>query len=85
MKSFSYKIKDALGIHARPAGAFVKEASRFQSDIRIQKGEKSVDAKRLFAVMSLGVKQGEEIVVIAEGADEETAITAVELFVRGNL
>ena len=85
MRNFSYKIQDALGIHARPAGCLVKEAGQFQSDIRIQKGEKTADAKRLFSVMSLAVKNGEEIVITAEGTDEERAIIAMELFVKGNL
>lgn len=85
MKSFSYEIKDELGIHARPAGSLVKEAGKFQSDIKIKKGDKTADAKRLFSVMSLAVKHGEKIVITAEGSDEESAITAIELFVKGNL
>ena len=40
MKEFKYVITDELGIHARPAGLFVKEAAKFQSDIKIKKGEK---------------------------------------------
>lgn len=85
MKSFSYEIKDEQGIHARPAGSLVKEATRFQSDIKIKKGDKTADAKRLFTVMSLAAKKGEEIEVTAEGSDEEAAITAIELFLKGNL
>ena len=85
MKSFSYEIQDELGIHARPAGSLVKEAAKYQSDIKIKKGNKSADAKRLFAVMSLAAKKGEKIEVTAEGPDEEAAITAIELFLKGNL
>ena len=85
MKSFYYEIQDELGIHARPAGSLVKEAGRFQSDIKMKKGDKTADAKRLFAVMSLAVKKGEEIEITAEGPDEEAAITAMELFLKGNL
>ena len=40
MKEFTYKIKDELGIHARPAGLLVKETSKFVSEIIIEKGEK---------------------------------------------
>lgn len=85
MKSFSYEIKDELGIHARPAGSLVKEAGKYQSDIKIKKGDKIADAKRLFSVMSLAAKMGEEITITAEGTDEEAAITAIELFLKGNL
>ena len=56
MKKFSYKIKDEAGIHARPAGLLVKTAGKFQSEIKLLCGDKSADAKRLFAVMGMGVK-----------------------------
>ena len=81
----SYTIKDELGIHARPAGMLVKEASKFTSDIKISKGSQEVDAKRIFGVMSLGVKKDEEIFISAEGQDEEEAIEAMENFLKNNL
>ena len=46
MKEFSYVITDSEGIHARPAGLLVKEAAKFQSDIKLKKGEKEADAKK---------------------------------------
>ena len=51
MKQFSYVITDKEGIHARPAGLFVKQAGKYSSKITIAKGEKSGDAKRIFAVI----------------------------------
>ena len=50
MKSFSYTVKDELGIHARPAGMLVKEVKNFQSKVTLEKDGKSVDASRLMAV-----------------------------------
>ncbi|MDO4614243.1 MAG: HPr family phosphocarrier protein [Lachnospiraceae bacterium] len=85
MKSFSYVIKDAEGIHARPAGELVKLAKTFTSKVTIAKGEKSGDARKIFAVMGLGAKQGEEITVTAEGDDEEKAIAEIEAFLNANL
>lgn len=85
MKEFRYVITDKEGIHARPAGLLVKEANRFSSDIKIKKEDKTGDAKRIFAVMGLAAKQGQEIVVTAEGTDEETAIAAMEAFIKANL
>ncbi len=82
MREFQYVITDKEGIHARPAGAFVKTAADFPCKISIAKGEKEVDAKRIFAVMSLGVKCGEEITVRAEGEQEEEAIAACSEFLR---
>ena len=85
MKEFRYTITDSEGIHARPAGEFVKEAKKFASDVKIVKGEKSADAKKIFGLMSLGVKQGEEILVQIDGTDEEDAATGLEKFLKENL
>lgn len=85
MKEFKYVITDEAGIHARPAGLLVKEAAKFQSDIKIKKGEKEVDAKRLFGIMGLAAKKGDEIVMTADGADEAEAIVAIEEFLKANL
>ena len=85
MKEFKYVITDDAGIHARPAGLLVKEAAKFQSDIKIKKGEKEVDAKRLFGIMGLAAKKGDEIVLTASGADEVEAIAAIEEFLKANL
>lgn len=85
MKEFRYTITDSEGIHARPAGEFVKEAKKFASDVKIVKGEKSADAKKIFGLMSLGVKQWEEILVQIEGTDEEEAATGLEKFLKENL
>ena len=82
MKAFHYVIKDKLGIHARPAGLLVKEAMKFRSAIQIKKGDKEADAKRIFGVMGLAVKQGQEIIMTAEGPDEEEAIAAIEKFLK---
>ncbi len=85
MKSFNYTIKDAQGIHARPAGVLVKEAGRFKSDITIEKDGKKADAKRIFAVMGLGVKSGETITVNIEGEDEDKAASSLQEFLQNNL
>ncbi len=85
MKEFQYVIKDELGIHARPAGLLVKEATKFQSAIQIKKEDKEADAKRIFGVMGLGVKHADEITVSADGADEAEAIAALEAFFNANL
>lgn len=85
MKTFEYVITDELGIHARPAGALVKEAKKNQSKVIIRKGEKEADASRLMALMGLAVKCGDKIVVKVEGADEEQAVQEMETFIKSNL
>ena len=85
MKTFDYTIKDAMGIHARPAGLLVKEAGKYESKISLTKDEKTVDAARLMAVMSLGVKQGQTVTVSVEGSDEDTAADGMQKFFEENL
>ena len=77
MKEFTYTIKDSVGIHARPAGLLVKCASMFKSEILLTKGEKCVDAKKIFSVMTLGAKQGDEVTIV--GTDGNQRLTVEEL------
>ena len=85
MKELSYVITDTEGIHARPAGALVKEAAAFTSKITIGKDGKEVDAKRIFGIMGLAAKQGQTIVLKAEGDDEDAAIEKLGTFLKENL
>ena len=85
MKSFDYVIKDELGVHARPAGILVKKASEYDSGITIKKGDKQADAKRLFALMSLGIKCGDKVTIICEGVDEEKAVNGMEKVFNDNV
>ena len=85
MKSFSYTVKDELGIHARPAGMLVKEVKNFQSKVTLEKDGKSVDASRLMAVMGMGVKKNQTVTVTVEGDDEGAACDAKKAFFETNL
>lgn len=86
MKEFQYKIKDGVGIHARPAGLLVKEAEKFLSDIQIKMSDdRSADAKRLFTLMGLGAAKDDVITVSISGEDEEVAAAAIKVFLEKNL
>jgi len=85
MKKFNYVITDEVGIHARPAGILVKEAKKYASKITVSMGTKSADATKLMALMSMGVRQGDEVTVSVEGGDEESAAAEIEKFFRDNL
>ena len=85
MKQFNYVITDEIGIHARPAGLLAKEAKAFSSRIIIEANGKSAEVTKLMAVMQLGVKQGTEVVITAEGEDENAAIAKMEAFMKENL
>jgi phosphocarrier protein len=87
MKEFSYTIKDPVGIHARPAGLFVKTLQKFSSTITIRHVDKegSCDGKKLLALMKLLVKQNDTILIKAEGTDEDAAIESAQAFLEANL
>lgn len=85
MKSFNYVINDESGLHARPAGALVKLAKCFTSEILIEKDGKAVNALKLMALMGLGIRRGDTVSVTVTGADEAEAVTAVENFFREKL
>ncbi len=82
MKEFKYVVTDPEGIHARPAGILVKQAAGYTSSVKITKGDKTADAKRIFGVMGLGVKTGEEVTITVEGDDEDKAFAELEAFLK---
>jgi len=85
MKEFQYTIKDACGIHARPAGLLVKTVKGFASTATLEKGGKTCDLRKLMALMGMGIKCGDTISVSVEGPDEDTAAPALEKFFNENL
>ncbi len=85
MKTFDYTITDPIGIHARPAGQLVMLAKKFTSTVTIEGNGKSANAKKMIAVMSLGIKQGYQVQVSCDGEDEESAITELQTFFKEQL
>ncbi|MGB9678464.1 MAG: HPr family phosphocarrier protein [Thermoanaerobacteraceae bacterium] len=71
------EIKNKTGLHARPAALFVQTASKFSSQIWVEKDNKKVNAKSIMGIMSLGVSQGSTVTLSADGDDEEAAIKAL--------
>lgn len=77
MEKKDFHITADTGIHARPATLLVQAASKFNSDINLDYKGKSVNLKSIMGVMSLGVGQGADVTITAEGADEADAIAAI--------
>lgn len=77
MERKDFHIIAETGIHARPATLLVQTASKFSSDINLEYKEKSVNLKSIMGVMSLGVGQGSDVTILAEGSDEVEAIEAI--------
>lgn len=85
MKEFQFTVSDAQGVHARPAGVIVAAAKKFASTITIDANGKTADAKRLLAVMSMGIKFGATVTVRVSGDDEQAASEEMEKQFKENL
>ena len=83
MTKRSIQIQLENGLEARPVALLVQEASKYESTIYIQSGDKRVNAKSIMGMMSLGLNSGEELVVSAEGKDEAAAVAGIENFLSG--
>ena len=70
-------IDNQVGLHARPATFFIQKANEFKSSIWVEKDERRVNAKSLLGVLSLGIIKGTTVTIIADGADEEAAISTL--------
>lgn len=71
------RIVNPLGMHARPAAAFVKVANRFRSRVSVRRGTVTVNGKSIMGMMMLAAEQGAAICIAAEGEDAEAALSAL--------
>jgi phosphotransferase system HPr (HPr) family protein len=78
-------IRNRSGLHARPASLLVQEASRFQSQVTLTKGDKTVDLKSILGVMSLAVMAGDTVVIRADGVDEREAVDRLVALINAGL
>lgn len=84
MISFTYTLKDPMGLHARPAGLLAKEVRKYKSKITITAKGQTVEAMRLIAVMRLGTKAGDTVTFSLEGEDEAAEAAALQSFLEGS-
>ena len=85
MREYDHVVVNELGMHARPAGQFVRLAREHQSKIEICKGAEAVNAVRILAVMGMNIRQGDQIRITVEGADEDQVLPEVQRICRENL
>lgn len=84
MTAQKVKVVNTLGLHARAAAKFVGVAARFQSQIRVTRGQRTMDGKSILGLLLLAAARGSELTITAEGPDEADAIAAlVSLVERG--
>ncbi|NLT57690.1 MAG: HPr family phosphocarrier protein [Clostridiales bacterium] len=77
-------LKNEVGLHARPATFFIQEANRHRASIWVEKNERRVNAKSLLGVLSLGIGDGDSVLISAEGDDEEEAVSALVALIERN-
>ena len=75
-------VQNQVGLHARPATFFIQKANEFKSSIWVEKEERRVNAKSLLGVLSLGIVGGTNIRIIADGSDEEEAVSSLVSLVQ---
>jgi len=73
-------LKCAEGLEARPIAMLVQKASQFSSIVHIEVGNRKVNAKSIMGMMSLNVANGDQLVVVTDGADEEAAAQELEMY-----
>ncbi len=83
MPTFTYTIRDKLGIHARPAGLIVNKVKELGCPVKLLSGDKGADASRLFSVMAMGLKYGDTVTVEVDGSEEQSHL--LESFLKENL
>ena len=84
MQQATVTITVDIGLHARPASLFVQTAKRMQSDIHLKHGEKEANAKSIMQVLTLGVKQYDELEITTTGPDEEEAMQVLSALVKSD-
>ncbi len=86
MLEFQYTIKDPIGLHARPAGLLVKKIKDTKCNISIENEQgKRADAKKVFSIMGLGVKNGETVKVTVDGDNEAEVFEILCSFFEENI
>ena len=85
MRVFCHTVKDPEGIHALPAGGLISLANTFSCQITAQGNGRIVSLKHAFGVMTLGIKQGDDVTITCDGQDEIEAEAALLRYLQDNL
>jgi phosphocarrier protein HPr len=82
MLVLSIKIINKLGLHARASAKLTQVANQFESDIWIEKNDKTVNAKSIMGIMMLAASQGSDIKISTEGVDEKEALDSISALIN---
>jgi len=81
--SRTYIIKNKFGLHARPSASFVQTASRYRSEIKVEKDGQVADGKSIMDLMMLAAAPGTNITINAQGEDALEALEALGTLIEG--
>ncbi len=81
----NYIVTEEQGLHATPSGMLVKITSKMKSKITVKQGERKEDARNIFGLMALRIRQGQEVQVLIEGETEMEDAKAIKEFLEENL
>lgn len=84
MYKVEIELKNETGLHARPASMFVKEASKYTSEITVVKEGTSYNGKSIMGILSMGANKGDKLTIMAEGEDEKEAVDALVKLIENN-
>lgn len=73
------------GLHARPASMIVKEAAKYDSEIKIIKNEKEYNAKSIMSILSMGAAKGDHLIIRGIGKDAEKAVEELGCFIESKI
>ncbi|WP_318616745.1 HPr family phosphocarrier protein [Sporosarcina sp. YIM B06819] len=82
MAERTVEVKMKTGLQARQAALFVQEANRFTADIFLKKDNRQVNAKSIMGIMSLAIARGTSVTLVADGIDEEQALSTLSILVE---
>jgi len=74
MLTGTFKILNPQGFHVRPTKAFVDKSSSYQCDVFLDAKGRRINGKSSLGIMTLGLKQHDEVVLEVDGADEKQAL-----------
>ncbi|MCL2253011.1 MAG: HPr family phosphocarrier protein [Lachnospiraceae bacterium] len=71
------------GLEERPIAVLVQMASKYESSVYLLSGNKKVNAKSIMGMMGMGMKSGESVTVMTDGADEDEAADEMINYLKG--
>src|SRR3954451_4710419 len=77
-------IINRLGLHARPAAMFVRIASRYRSDVWVEKEGEKINGKSIMGLMMLAAGQGSKLMISCEGPDSDKAMKELKELIQKN-